>query len=159
MSTTTPPPIQIPPKPAPPSDVINLTIDGKAVAVKKTEVKAGPFKLVTVEIDSDRTGALGVKWDSRPAVPYRVKARTMPSEVTGVIGRYQGRSRPSEVSDAFDGLAIRLPVDTPAVIAEVIETGSHSASLAHVASGKADVAAIDCVSFALFRRHGRAVVQ
>ena len=98
---------------------VTATIDGKAVAVKKTEVKAGPFKLVTVEIDSDRTGALGVKWDSRPAVPYRVKARTMPSEVTGVIGRYQGRSRPSEVSDAFDGLAIRLPVDTPAVIGHI----------------------------------------
>jgi ABC-type phosphate/phosphonate transport system substrate-binding protein len=40
--------------------------------------------------------------------------------------------------------------------AEAIETGSHSASLAHVAAGKADVAAIDCVSFALFCQHGRA---
>ncbi|HEY2890915.1 MAG TPA: PhnD/SsuA/transferrin family substrate-binding protein [Dongiaceae bacterium] len=42
---------------------------------------------------------------------------------------------------------------------DVIETGSHSASLAHVASGKADVAAIDCVSFALFSRHGRADIR
>lgn len=39
--------------------------------------------------------------------------------------------------------------------AEVIETGSHAASLAAVASGKADLAAIDCVSFGMFRRHGR----
>jgi ABC-type phosphate/phosphonate transport system substrate-binding protein len=40
--------------------------------------------------------------------------------------------------------------------ADVTETGSHSASLALVAAGKADVAAIDCVSFALFSRLGRA---
>jgi ABC-type phosphate/phosphonate transport system substrate-binding protein len=36
---------------------------------------------------------------------------------------------------------------------EVIKTGSHFASLAAVAAGKADVAAIDCVSLALFRRY------
>jgi len=40
--------------------------------------------------------------------------------------------------------------------AEAIETGSHAASLAAVAAGKADVAAIDSVSFGLFRLHGRA---
>ncbi len=39
---------------------------------------------------------------------------------------------------------------------EAIESGSHAASLAAVAAGKADVAAVDCVSFALFYRHGRA---
>ena len=39
--------------------------------------------------------------------------------------------------------------------AEVIETGSHAASLAAVAAGKADVAAIDCVSFGMFHRYGR----
>ncbi len=43
--------------------------------------------------------------------------------------------------------------------AEAIETGSHAASLTAVAAGKADVAAIDCVSFSLFRRHGRADVK
>ncbi|MEA2781311.1 MAG: hypothetical protein QOK29_2855 [Rhodospirillaceae bacterium] len=36
-----------------------------------------------------------------------------------------------------------------------IETGSHAASVELVAAGKADVAAIDCVSFALFQRYGR----
>jgi len=38
---------------------------------------------------------------------------------------------------------------------EVIETGGHAASLAAVAAGKADLAAIDCVCLALFRRFGR----
>jgi ABC-type phosphate/phosphonate transport system substrate-binding protein len=36
---------------------------------------------------------------------------------------------------------------------EAIETGSHAASLELVASGKADVAAIDCVTFALLSRY------
>lgn len=40
--------------------------------------------------------------------------------------------------------------------AEAIETGSHAASLAAVAGGKADVAAIDCVSFGLFHRYASA---
>jgi len=42
---------------------------------------------------------------------------------------------------------------------EAIESGSHSASLALVAAGKADMAAIDSVSYALFRHHGRADVR
>lgn len=37
--------------------------------------------------------------------------------------------------------------------AEVIESGAHEDSIAMVAAGKADVAAIDCVSFALLNRH------
>ena len=36
---------------------------------------------------------------------------------------------------------------------EVVTTGSHLASLDHVARGKADVAAIDCVTFGLVKRH------
>jgi ABC-type phosphate/phosphonate transport system substrate-binding protein len=36
---------------------------------------------------------------------------------------------------------------------EVIETGAHVASLALIASGKADVAAIDCVTYGLLARH------
>lgn len=39
--------------------------------------------------------------------------------------------------------------------AQVIESGSHAASLDLVANGAADVAAIDCVSLALYRRYGR----
>lgn len=35
----------------------------------------------------------------------------------------------------------------------LLETGKHAASLAAVAEGRADVAAIDCVTYALFSRH------
>jgi ABC-type phosphate/phosphonate transport system substrate-binding protein len=43
--------------------------------------------------------------------------------------------------------------------AEAIATGSHAASLELVAAGRADVAALDCVSFALFRRCGRPATE
>jgi ABC-type phosphate/phosphonate transport system substrate-binding protein len=43
--------------------------------------------------------------------------------------------------------------------AEVIETGRHAASLEAVANGRADVCAVDCVSYALYARCGRSVVS
>jgi ABC-type phosphate/phosphonate transport system substrate-binding protein len=43
--------------------------------------------------------------------------------------------------------------------AEAIATGSHAASLELVAGGGADVAALDCVSFALFQRGGRPATE
>ena len=43
--------------------------------------------------------------------------------------------------------------------AEVVTTGSHLASLAAVAGGQAEVAAIDCVTHALVRRHEPARVE
>ncbi len=42
--------------------------------------------------------------------------------------------------------------------AEVVETGSHAASLEAVADGRADVAAVDCVSLALIGRYRPPVV-
>ncbi len=42
---------------------------------------------------------------------------------------------------------------------EVIETGSHAASLEAVAAGRADVAAVDCVSFALLARYRRPALE
>ena len=41
---------------------------------------------------------------------------------------------------------------------ESIETGSHVASLEAVAGGEADLAAIDCVTFALLSRHNRSAL-
>ena len=42
---------------------------------------------------------------------------------------------------------------------ETLETGGHGASLAAVAEGRADVAAVDAVSFEMMRRYGRSVVE
>jgi ABC-type phosphate/phosphonate transport system substrate-binding protein len=38
---------------------------------------------------------------------------------------------------------------------KTMETGGHALSLAAVAAGEADVAAVDCVSYALFQRYRR----
>ncbi|MEX0923133.1 MAG: PhnD/SsuA/transferrin family substrate-binding protein [Rhodovibrionaceae bacterium] len=40
-----------------------------------------------------------------------------------------------------------------AFFAAVLETGSHAGSIAAVAEGRADLAAVDCVTFALHRKH------
>src|SRR5262249_37303706 len=41
----------------------------------------------------------------------------------------------------------------------VVRTGSHSGSVSAVAAGDADVAAVDCVSFGLFQRHGHKAID
>ncbi|NDW03337.1 phosphate/phosphite/phosphonate ABC transporter substrate-binding protein [Jiella pacifica] len=43
--------------------------------------------------------------------------------------------------------------------ADVVTTGGHLASIDHVASGRADVAAIDCVTFGLAHRHRPELVE
>ncbi|HYC24834.1 MAG TPA: PhnD/SsuA/transferrin family substrate-binding protein [Roseiarcus sp.] len=51
----------------------------------------------------------------------------------------------------FRGLLAPLARGRP-MFGEVIVTGSHAASLAAIAAGEADIAAIDCVTFGLLRR-------
>ncbi len=98
---------------------ISAQIDGTAVAVKKTELRARPFQVLVLEIDSPRTGALVVTFDQRQPLRWTVKAITMPKDVTGVAARYQGPAHPGEPGEGFDGLAIRLPEGTPAVMSHV----------------------------------------
>lgn len=51
------------------------------------------------------------------------------------------------------GLRKDLGADPGALAARCVETGSHRASIMAVAEGRADLAAIDCRSWALARRH------
>lgn len=51
----------------------------------------------------------------------------------------------------FRGLLAPLARGRP-MFCEVVVTGSHAASLAAIAAGEADIAAIDCVTFGLLRR-------
>ena len=86
-----------------------------------------------------------------------VAAESPAASLVDLRGKRLAFNTPDSQSGMNALRALVAPIsDRKKFFAEVIETGSHSASLAHVASGKADVAAIDCVSFALFRRHGRA---
>jgi ABC-type phosphate/phosphonate transport system substrate-binding protein len=71
----------------------------------------------------------------------------------------RGRRAAFNASDSQSGFnALRAAVaplaEAGRFFGQAIETGSHAASLELVASGAADVAALDCVSFALFQRCG-----
>jgi len=102
------------------------TIDGKAVAVKQETIDATPYKLTLIEIDSDRTGKLSIKWKDATdrygrevgPVTYTVKAKVAyAKEATAKTRRYHQKIPHSTVREVFDGLAIT--VDTPAVLAHV----------------------------------------
>jgi hypothetical protein len=87
---------------------ITAKIGGKAVEVSRAERRAPPFKILVIEIDSDRTGDLAVDFDGRPTVRWTVKAMDMPKEVPGITARYRAPAHPGE-----------LPEDTPAVLGTV----------------------------------------
>lgn len=63
-------------------------------------------------------------------------------------------------TDSLSGhLALRLVLaDRGPLLRATIETGSHAASMAAVAEGRADVCAIDCVSYAIAARYRPALI-
>lgn len=100
----------------------------------------------------DAEGCDGSSYCSFVIVPSDSPA-TSPADLRG---RRVAFNTPDSQSGMNTLRALFAPLsDGKTFFGEVIETGSHAASLAAVAAGKADVAAVDCVSFELFRRHGR----
>jgi hypothetical protein len=100
---------------------VTATIDGATVKVKNAITKpfaATPFQILSIEIDSARTGTLVVTYENHAPLTYQVKAGAMPKDISGVIGRYQGPQSNGR-GEEFDGLAIRLPAGTPAVIGHI----------------------------------------
>ena len=73
-------------------------------------------------------------------------------------GRFAFNSRDSNSGYNLARLAFAPLAKAGRFFAETVETGSHAASLALVADGKADAAAIDCVTHALLARHRPALV-
>jgi len=55
--------------------------------------------------------------------------------------------------DEFSASRPRAFRDRGTLLGEIVETGGHAASLASLARGETDIAAIDCVSYALLARH------
>jgi hypothetical protein len=93
----------------------HAAIAGKSVPAKVTLVKAPPYDLAVVEIDSDKTGALTVSYGAdAPGVPYTIDASTtMPKEANGATSRFHQAFMHSTVHEEEDGLAIK--VDVPAI--------------------------------------------
>ena len=101
-------------------------------------------------------GCEGASYRSIVLVPKASSARTL-ADLRGARIAFNG-------ADSQSGYNVLRFITAPLAqegrfFGETIETGAHAASLAAVAAGKADAAAIDCVSLALFRRYGRAGVQ
>lgn len=70
----------------------------------------------------------------------------------------RGRRVAYNSKDSQSGHNVLLSAVAPFAVGGVffggtLETGSHGASMAAVAAGRADLAAIDCVTFALHRKH------
>lgn len=99
------------------ADKLTATIDGAPVQITRSTMIAAPFYLVTAVIESDRTGELVVTFGANAPLHYTVTSAAMPAEVPATIGRATGHLGSDE--EEFSGLAIRLPVGTPALFAEV----------------------------------------
>jgi hypothetical protein len=105
---------------------VTATLGGKPVKVTTSSKQSSPFNLLTVVIDSDQTGDLVVLYENHGALHYRVRPLELPKEVTGLATRYAS-DRSGARGEEFNGLAIRLPEDTPAVFAHVRLRPSESA--------------------------------
>jgi ABC-type phosphate/phosphonate transport system substrate-binding protein len=81
----------------------------------------------------------------------RASPATQLAELRG--GRFALNGRGSNTGMNLPRLAIAALAGGSRFFSAVTETGSHAASLAAVASGAADLAAIDCVTHALLARH------
>jgi ABC-type phosphate/phosphonate transport system substrate-binding protein len=100
----------------------------------------------------DALGAKGPEYFSVIVVPAAAPAHSF-AELRGKRAAFNG-------TDSQSGFNVLRALAAPLAqggrfFSESIETGSHVASLEMVASGEADLAAIDCVTFALLSRHSR----
>ena len=100
-------------------------------------------------------GCVGATHCSFFVVPRKAAARRL-ADLCG--GRFAANSRDSNSGYNLARLAFAPLAAEGRFFAEVIETGSHAASLALIADGRADCAAIDCVTHALWAGHRPTVV-
>jgi ABC-type phosphate/phosphonate transport system substrate-binding protein len=95
-------------------------------------------------------GCRGATHCSFFVVPRNSAARRL-ADLRG--GRFAFNSRDSNSGYNLARLAFAPLATEGRFFGEAVETGGHAASLALIADGKADCAAIDCVTHALLARH------
>jgi hypothetical protein len=92
-------------------------IDGKVVPAKLSFTPARPFTIVTIEIDSERTGQLEVAWHAKPddalylenpTATFTIAKQALPSALHGTTSRYHRAYEHSTVHESWDGLAVKL---------------------------------------------------
>ncbi|MAG97985.1 MAG: phosphate ABC transporter substrate-binding protein [Rhodospirillaceae bacterium] len=118
-----------------------------------THALAGAVRLVATPCYAAE-GCEGPHYDS-VVVVAEAAAYTRPADLAGrccAVNAWDSQSGCNALADLVAPQGGSGSADGR-FFAEVLKSGSHAASLALVASGRADVAAIDCVVFALLARH------
>lgn len=100
-------------------DKVTATIGGTPVKVTKSVTRSLPFNILVIAIDSDKVGTLVVTYENHAPLRYPIKALQLPRAVPGTIGRVTGAEPGAAAGEQFDGLAIRLPEEMPAIVAHV----------------------------------------
>jgi ABC-type phosphate/phosphonate transport system substrate-binding protein len=98
----------------------------------------------------DAPGCNGTAHCSFLLVPVASTARTI-GDLRGA--RFALNSWDSNTGMNLARLAFAPFATAERFLGEIVETGGHAASLASLARGETDIAAIDCVSYALLARH------
>ena len=92
------------------------TIDGKPVKLVVAQTSSAPYRFAIIDVDSDRTGALELKWlDGKEA--FTVAATKLSYDAHATTSRFHRKIPHTSVMEIFDGLSIKL--DVPAVSAHV----------------------------------------
>lgn len=82
---------------------------------------------------------------------YRSAVVARVGDPRATLAAFEGGRFARNGADSLSGWRTIAPAAPP--FAEIIETGAHRASIAAVAEGRADLAAIDAICWALARRH------
>jgi ABC-type phosphate/phosphonate transport system substrate-binding protein len=100
----------------------------------------------------DAAGCEGPNYRSLLLIPADGRARSL-AELKGATVAFNS----SDSQSGYNALRYLVaPLTTGGrFFGKTLETGGHALSLAAVAAGEADVAAVDCVSYALFQRYRR----
>ncbi len=105
---------------------------------------------------STADGADGPRYRSKIVIHADSKASCL-EDLRGKICAVNGPESHSGMN-AFRALIAPISEGRP-FFAPVVESGAHAASIARVASGEADVAAIECVTDAILDRHRPAAIE
>jgi hypothetical protein len=95
------------------------TLDKKPVKTKITHLDSTPYRMTLIEIDSDKTGRLAISFGASSEAEFKIAKLEMPEELKGTTSRFHRAYSHSTVHESYDGLAIGLPLGTPAITAHV----------------------------------------
>lgn len=97
---------------------LTAKIDGKVVPTNVRTLHDKPNTMHLIEVDSNATGSLELRWGKRDVATYTVVAKpTYAKKAHATTSRYHREIHHSTTREVFDGLAIK--VDVPATRAHV----------------------------------------